>query len=229
MPTALIDAHAAVQARPGNALQPVLAAIKACAREGTIAQFREADQLLDAETFASGLFAPTIKPLLEARFAAQLRDAAWIVACLSRRLAWVYDFAGDDVAAIEMIDEARIGFAALRDEEALARTLNNLGVIWIRRNDMEGAARVLDEALALADRINVPMERARVRVNYGHLCGMMGHYERGQQMLETIISSKSTTRVHTQSATRCWLRWRNVCAMRDGRMTWWRGSAAKKW
>lgn len=181
----LIEAHAAVKARPGHALAEVLLAIKAVALGGTVAQFVDADQLLDTETFTSGLFAPAIKPLLEARAAAQLRDVPWIVACLSRRLAWVYDFAGDDVAAIEMIEDARSGFQTLGDFEALSRSLNNLGVIWIRRNDLVGAERVLNEALLLADRINVPVERARVRINYGHLCGMLGEYERGKQMLTT--------------------------------------------
>lgn len=171
-------------ARPGNALEPVLTAIIATARAGSDAQFREADQLLDAETFVSGLYGPTIKPLLEARVAAQIRGAAWIVACLSRRLAWVYDFAGDDVAAIEMIDEARTAFAALGDNEGLARTLSNMGVIWMRRRELVGAGRALDEALALADCTGVPMERARVRMNLGHLCELLGNYERGQQLLE---------------------------------------------
>lgn len=187
---ALADARAAAHAHPGHALTPALAAITATAREGSVAQFREADQLLDAETFASGLFAPTIKPLLEARASAQqrddpLRDAAWIIACLSRRLAWVYDFAGDDVAAIEMIEEARAGFAALGDDEGLTRTLNNIGVIWIRRGDLTGAERVLSEALQLADHIGVAMERARVRINYGHLCSLLGDYPRGRQMLQS--------------------------------------------
>jgi len=181
---ALAAARAAVLAQPGRALEPVLAAIIATARDGSEAQFREADQLLDGETFASGLYGATIKPLLEARAAAQMRDAPWIAACLSRRLAWVYDFAGDDVAAIEMIDEARTAFAAIGDDEALARTLSNMGVIWMRRGDLVGAERALGEALALADRTGATMERARVRMNFGHLNGLIGEYERGRQMLE---------------------------------------------
>ena len=58
---------------------------------------------------------------------------------------------------------------------------------------------MLDEALALVDRLNIPMERARVRVNYGHLCGTMGHYERGQQMLETALEITVAIRHSTQT------------------------------
>lgn len=181
---ALVEARAAVLARPGRAMAPVLAAIIATAREGTDEQFREAELLLDGETFATGLFAPSITPLMEARAAAQQRDAGWIVACLSRRLAWVYDFAGDDVAAIEMIDEARTAFSALGDEEGLARTLSNMGVIWTRRRELVGAERALSDALVLADRSGVLIERARVRINLGHLCELLGQYERGGRLLE---------------------------------------------
>lgn len=165
-------------------MAPVLAAVIATARAGTQEQFREAELMLDSETYASGVFAPSITPLMEARAAAQRRDAAWIVACLSRRLAWVYDFAGDDVAAIEMIDEARTAFTALGDEEGLARTLSNMGVIWTRRRELVGAERALSDALVLADRSGVLIERARVRINLGHLCELLGEYDRGRRLLE---------------------------------------------
>jgi len=181
---ALLRAQQAVAARPGHALDEVLAAIKATAGGGDREQFQQADRLLDAETFASGLFAPTIKPLLEARVAAQRREQLWIVACLSRRLAWVYDFAGDDVAAIEMIDEARTAFVALGDDEGLTRTLNNMGVIWTRRRDLVGAERALKAALELADQTGIVMEQARVRMNYGHLCELLGNFERGEELLQ---------------------------------------------
>lgn len=41
--------------------------------------------------------------------------------------------------------------------------------------------------MTLADRINSPLERACVRVNYGDLRGTEGNYERSQQMLEMAL------------------------------------------
>ncbi len=177
-------AREAAKNRPGRALTPILAAITAIARMGTAEQFRDADQLLDRETFASGRHALTIRPLLEALSVAEARGERWIAACVERRLGWVYDFAGDDVAALEMSERARTNFEALGDDEGVVRSLSNLGVLWTRRGDLPEAARVLGVAMERADRMQMLTERARVRVNIGHVCNLLGEYGRGRQLLE---------------------------------------------
>ncbi len=177
-------AREAAAVSPGHALSPILDAITVIAATGTAAEFRAAEQLLDGELTASGCHAQTIRPLLEALGVAETRNERWIVACIQRRLGWVYDFAGDDVAALEMIDRARVNFAELDDNEGLTRSLNNLGVLWTRRRDLTEAERVLTEALASADAIGIPLEQARVRVNFGHTCELLGQYERGRRLLE---------------------------------------------
>ena len=181
---ALRLAREAAQDRPGRALTPILAAMSAIARTGSAGQFREADQLLDRETFASGRHALTIRPLLEALSVAEARGERWIVACIERRLGWVYDFAGDDVAALEMSERARMNFETLGDDEGVVRSLSNLGVLWTRRGDLPEAARVLGVAMERADRMQMLTERARVRVNLGHVCNLLGQHSRGRELLE---------------------------------------------
>ncbi len=184
---ALRRAHASALERPGRALSPVLAAVATVAKSGSADEFRDVEQLLDAELIVSGRYALAITPLLEALEVAEARDERWIVACLERRLAWVYDFAGDDVAALQMIERARDSFALLDDRPGLARCLNNLGVIWTRRRDLVGATTVLTEALALVDEQKNPIEQARVRVNFGHVCELAGNLKRGRELLEEAI------------------------------------------
>ena len=186
--TVILDALAlardAAAERAGQALTPILAAITAIAHFGTAEQFREAEELLDRETLASGRYALTIRPLLAALSAAEARHELWIVACIERRLGWVYDFAGDDVAALEMSQRARENFEALGDDEGLVRSLSNLGVLWTRRGDLQEAARVLDIAMAHADSKQMQTERTRVRVNFGHVCNLLGEHDRGRRLLE---------------------------------------------
>lgn len=181
---ALTLAHEAAAERTGQALAPILAAITAIANRGTAEQFREAEQLLDRETLASGRYALTIRPLLDALSAAEARHERWMVACIERRLGWVYDFAGDDGAAVEMSQRARENFEALGDDKGLVRSLSNLGVLWTRRGDLQEAARVLDIAMTHADSRQMQTECARVRVNLGHVCNLLGDYDRGRQLLE---------------------------------------------
>lgn len=181
---ALAVAREAAAERAGQATTQILAAITAIAQTGTAEQFREAEELLDRETFASGRYASTIRPLLEALSVAEARHERWIVASIERRLGWVYDFAGDDVAALEMSQRARENFEALCDDEGLVRSLSNLGVLWTRRGDLQEAARVLGLALGRADKGQMLTERARVRVNLGHVCNLLGEYDRGRQLLE---------------------------------------------
>ncbi len=196
---ALNVAREAAKDRPGAALPPILSAITASARIGNADQFRDADQLLDRETFASGRHALTIRPLLEALSIAEARGERWIAACVERRLGWVYDFAGDDVAALEMSERARISFEALGDDEGVIRALSNLGVLWTRRGDLPEAARMLGIALERADRLQMLTERARVRVNLGHVCDLLGDYARGRQLLqESYALSMSMTHYAAQ-------------------------------
>lgn len=100
---ALSRARDAAVERPVRALSVILNAISVIAKFGSAREFREAEILLDVETRASGQHALTIAPLLEALTVAEARRESWIVAGVQRRLAWVYDFRGDDVAALEMI------------------------------------------------------------------------------------------------------------------------------
>ena len=181
---ALALARNAIAERAEQALAPILRAIDAIAHTGTAEQFREIEELLDRETFASGRYAATIRPLLEALSVAEVRQQRKLVACIERRLGWVYDFAGDDVAALEMSQRARENFEALGEDEGLVRSLSDLGVLWTRRGDLQEAARVLGLALAQADRGQMLTERARVRVNLGHVCDLLGEYDRGRQLLE---------------------------------------------
>lgn len=133
-PALIVDAlhlaRAAAKDRPGRALTPIMAAVTSIAHMGSAGQFRDADQLLDRETFASGRHALTIRPLLEALGMAKARGERWIVACVERRLGWGYDFAGDDVTALEMSERVRMNFEALGDDEGVVRSLSNLGVLW---------------------------------------------------------------------------------------------------
>lgn len=185
---ALSRARAAAEERPGRALTPILAAITAAARSGSSDEFAAAEALLDAETVVSGRHALTIAPLLDALAAAEGRDERWIVASIERRLSWVYDFAGDDVAALEMIERARANFAALGDRSGLARSLSNLGVLWTRRGDPAAASEFLDQSMRLADDLGVAMDRARARSNYGYACLLLGEFSKGRQLLEEAIS-----------------------------------------
>lgn len=189
---ALDLAREAAHERRGHALTPILAAIASISRAGSAEQFREVEQLLDRESFASGRYALTIRPLLEALSVAESRQERWMVACIERRLGWVYDFAGDDVAALEMSERARVNFEALGDDEGLVRTLSNLGVLWTRRGDLHEAARVLGVAMAHADRMQLRTESARVRVNLGHVCDLHGEYVRGRQLLKEALAISPT-------------------------------------
>ncbi len=191
---ALRRAHTAARERPGRALSAVLAAVATVAKSGSADEFRDAEQLLDTELIVSGRYTLAIAPLLEALEVAEARDERWIIGCLERRLAWVYDFAGDDVAALEMIERAKHSFAMLGDHAGLARCLNNLGVIWTRRRDLVGATNVLTEALALVDTQRNPLEQARVRVNFGHVCQLAGDLKRGRQLLEEAIAFAQSVR-----------------------------------
>jgi diguanylate cyclase (GGDEF)-like protein len=191
---ALRRAHTAARERPGRALSAVLAAVATVAKSGTADEFRDAEQLLDTELIVSGRYTLAIAPLLEALEVAEARDERWIIGCLERRLAWVYDFGGDDVAALEMIERAKHSFAMLGDHAGFARCLNNLGVIWTRRRDLVGATNVLTEALALVDTQRNPLEQARVRVNFGHVCQLAGDLKRGRQLLEEAITLAHSVR-----------------------------------
>ncbi len=99
--------------------------------------------MLDIELFVSGRHSEAIAPVLTAKAFASERGERWIVATCARRLAWSYDFSGDDVAAIESLDEAAQEFEALKDRAAVARCLNSKGVLWTRRGDREESLRVL--------------------------------------------------------------------------------------
>ena len=189
---ALSRARDAAVERPGRALSVILNAISVIAKSGSAGEFREAEILLDVETRASGRHALTIAPLLEALTVAEARHERWIVACVQRRLAWVYDFRGDDLAALEMIERARVNFAALDDTVGVIRSLGNLGVLWMRCGDTTEAMRVLAEALALADGKRIADERARVRVNLGHLYEVTGEFDRGRRLLEEAYGLPST-------------------------------------
>lgn len=184
----LAEAQASAAARPGRSLTLILAAITACARTGSAAQFREAELLLEAELIASGRYALATRTLLDALALAEARHENWIVACIERRLASVYDMAGDDVSALEVIERARGHFAMLNDREGLARTFSSLGVLWTRRRNLDEARRNLDEAMRLADELGVPIERARVRANLGYTCELLGDYVRGRQVLEESLA-----------------------------------------
>lgn len=85
-----------------------------------------------------------------------------------------------------------MNFAALDDTEGVTRSLGNLGVLWMRCGDTTEAMRVLAEALALADGKRIADERARVRVNLGHLYEVTGKFDRGRRLLEEAYGLPST-------------------------------------
>ena len=182
---ALRSSREAAVSRPGQALSHVLTAISVVARHGSADEFRQASLLLDADTTVSGLHALTIRPLLDALDVAQTRREHWIAASLQRSLGWAYDFTGDDAAALEMNVKARTGFVGLGDIEGETRALNNLGVLWARRQDFLKASHDLDLAMHAADQSSHLDEQARVRVNLAYICEQQGDFGRGRHLLET--------------------------------------------
>ena len=149
---------------------------------------RDAEALLEAETITSGRHALTIDPLLDAFAVAEKRGVRDMVACIARRLAWAYDFAGDDAAAIGMAEHARAEYEALRDHEGMLRSLNNLGVLWTRRGDLDEARRIFSEAAILVDQLKIPFEQARLRINLGYVCLLSGEPAIGRRWLEEALA-----------------------------------------
>jgi diguanylate cyclase (GGDEF)-like protein len=190
----MIASDALVRARNAHAAQKIgglesslptiLDALIVIALEGNAEQFREVESLLDIELFVSGRHSEAIAPVLTAKAFASERGERWIVATCARRLAWSYDFSGDDVAAIESLDEAAQEFEALKDRAAVARCLNSKGVLWTRRGDREESLRVLREALVLVDALGDMTERIRVRSNLGHSYQLLHLFAEGRQVLE---------------------------------------------
>lgn len=175
-----------------SALKPILEAIAVISQIGDATQFREAEQLLNDELDVSGQHALAINPLLVAKATASARGERWIAACCARRLAWCYECSGDTVAALEACEEARQAFEALGDREGVARCLNNQGVVWIRRGDLEEGLRNLREAQVIVDELGIPVERTRVRVNLGYVHQLLHQFDAGRQYLEEACAIAAT-------------------------------------
>ena len=164
---------------------------------------REAEALLETETITSGRHALTIDPLLDAFAVAEKRGLRDMVACIARRQACAYDCAGDDAAAIGMAEHARAKYEALHDHEGMLRSLNNLGVLWTRRGDLDEAKRIFSEAATLVDQLEIPFEQVRLRINLGYVCLLSGEPVIGRKWLEEAIALAAAMKSPAQGS--AWL------------------------
>ena len=160
----LLAATVAVESNSPDALAPIVAALALAARASGVEQFEAAGALLDTQIGRFGQYADSVRPLLEARAAAVARNEQQIAACALRRFGYVYIFASDTVAALEALNDGLAEYRALGDLAGEAHCLNNLGILWFRRDDPHEATVFLERALTLVERINNPIERARVRI-----------------------------------------------------------------
>ena len=163
----------------------------------------ELEALLEAETITSGRHALTIDPLLDALAVAEKRNVRELVACIARRLAWACDFAGDDAAAIGMAEYARAEYEALADLEGMLRSLNNLGVLWTRRGDLEEAKRIFSEAAKLVDQLKIPFEQVRLKINMGYVYLLGGEPAAARKCLEQSLETATAMKHPAQGG--AWL------------------------
>ena len=185
---ALALAHSAVAARRGQALEPVLDALIAIARDGDIEQYRDVDRLLEAELIASSRYAEVRDGLHAALSCAEPRAEKRIVAHIERRLGAAHDMSGDDVTALDWLERSREHFAEANDREGLARVTSSLGVLWARRGNLVEARSLLEDALRVTDSLAAPLEGARVRANLGYVYLLQQEYPRARQVLEESLA-----------------------------------------
>ncbi len=179
----LLAATVAAESNSPDALAPIVAALALAARAFGVEQFEAAGSLLDTQIGRFGQYAHSVRPLLEARAAAVARNELQIAACALRRLGYVYIFASDTVAALEALNDGLAEYRAIGDLAGEAHCLNNLGILWFRRDDPHEATVFLQSALALVERINNPIERARVRINLGFAYQNTRRFAEGRRVL----------------------------------------------
>ena len=180
---ALRAATAASASNSADALGPIVAALALAASAYGIEAFEAAGVLLDAQMGRFGQYAQCVRPLLEARSAAVARDERHIAACALRRLGYAYIFASDTVAALEALNEGLAEYQSMGDLAGEAHCLNNLGILWFRRDDPHESSVLLERALVLVERINNPLERARVRINLGFAYQNTVRFAEGRRVL----------------------------------------------
>jgi diguanylate cyclase (GGDEF)-like protein len=180
---ALREATVAAERNSPEALVPIVAALALAAREYGIDEFEAVGTLLDAQIGRFGQYAQCVRPLLEARAAAVARDERQIAACALRRLGYAYIFASDTVAALEALNEGLTEYRAIGDLPGEAHCLNNLGILWFRRDDPQESTVFLERALVLVEQINNPIERARVRINLGFAYKKTRRFAEGRRVL----------------------------------------------
>lgn len=166
-----------------DALAPIVAALALAAGAYGIDEFEAAGALLDAQMGRFGQYVQSVRPLLEARAAAVARNEGRIAACALRRLGYAYIFASDTVAALEALNDGLAEYRALGDLPGEAHCLNNLGILWFRRDDPRESTLFLERALALVEQINNPIERARVRINLGFAYQNTHRFVEGRRVL----------------------------------------------
>ncbi len=166
-----------------DALAPIVAALTLAARVYSMAEFEAVGTLLDAQIGRYGQYGQCVRPLLEARAAAVARDERQIAACALRRLGYAYIFASDTVAALEALNEGLTEYRAIGDLPGEAHCLNNLGILWFRRDDPHESTVFLERALVLVEQINNPIERARVRINLGFAYKKTRRFAEGRRVL----------------------------------------------
>jgi diguanylate cyclase (GGDEF)-like protein len=180
---ALRDATVAAERNSPDALAPIVAALALAARGYGVEEFEAVGALLDAQIGRFGQYAQCVRPLLEARAAAVARDERRIAACALRRLGYAYIFASDTVAALEALNEGLTEYRAIGDLPGEAHCLNNLGILWFRRDDPHESTVFLERALVLVEQINNPIERARVRINLGFAYKKTRRFAEGRRVL----------------------------------------------
>ncbi len=183
--------HAATLAADGrrpDAFEPIVAAMELAASAYGIEQFEAVGALLDEQIGRFGQYAQSTRPLLAARAAAVARDERQIAACALRRLGYAYIFSSDSVAALETLTDGITEYRAIGDLSGEAHCLNNLGILWFRRDDPQQSTILLESALALVERINNPVERARVRINLGFAYQNTGRFAEGRRVLLEALS-----------------------------------------
>ncbi len=185
---ALHVATVASESNRPDALAPIVFAMALAAKAGGVEEFEAVGTLLDAQIGRFGQYAQCVRPLLEARAVAVARDARQIAACALRRLGYAYIFASDTVAALEALNDGLAEYQAIDDLAGEAHCLNNLGILWFRRDDPHESIVFLERALVLIERIDNPIERARVRINLGFAYQNTRRFVEGRRVLLEAVS-----------------------------------------
>ena len=179
----LYAATVAAESNSPDALAPIVAALALAARACGVEQFEAAGSLLDTQIGRFGQYAQSVRPLLDARAVAVARNELQMAACALRRLGYVYIFASDTVAALEALNDGLVEYRAIGDLAGEAHCLNNLGILWFRRDDPHESTVFLEIALALVERINIPIEQARVRISLGFAYQNTRRFAEGRRVL----------------------------------------------